>query len=135
MLESHSLWGHAPGLLDHIFESKTGQVLAHVVSHFGPNTQENALSLVVTSPVTVGLTEVTGDDWSINCGHNFGQSNGRRVPREDVAATDATLGANQANTLKAEQDLFEVRLGEARALSEVANRDRQFQVASKSEAQ
>ena len=48
----------------------------------------------------------------------------RGVAGQDVAAADTALGAHQPGTLEGEQDLLEVRLGQAGALGDVAHRRR-----------
>ena len=58
-----------------------------------------------------------------------------RVPGQHVAAADAALGAHQAGALQREQDLLEVRLGQAGALGDVAHRRRPVVVGVQGERQ
>jgi hypothetical protein len=81
-------------------------MLTHVVANVGPDTEEHALSLVVTSPVTVRFSEVTSDNGAVYCGDNLGQSDGFSAPREDVAPAHTTFRSNEPDTLEAQEDLF-----------------------------
>ncbi len=64
---------YAPRLINHVRERETREVIAHVIAHIGPHAKQDALALVVTGPVLVGLAKVARGDWSVNRGHDFGQ--------------------------------------------------------------
>jgi hypothetical protein len=102
-------------------QSEARKVFTHVVAYLSPDTKQDALTLVVTGPIAVRLTKVAGDNWTINGGHYFGQCDAGSISGQYVASTDTSLGANQANALETEQDLFQIGLGESRALRQVTN--------------
>jgi hypothetical protein len=110
-------------------------MVTHVLTNFGPHTQENALPFVIAGPVTVRFAKVAGHDWPIDCGHDFSQCDGFGIASQNVATPDTTLGADEADAFQSEQDLFEVGLGESGAFSEVAHRDWEIEIVTKSEAQ
>ena len=93
-----------------------------MLTDLGPQRQQDALALVVTGAVGVGLAEVTGDDGTFDRAHDLGHGDGPRTPRQDVAAADTPLGADQAGALEGEQDLLQIGLGEGGALRDVADR-------------
>ncbi len=125
----------ATRLGDHVGQGETGQMLAHVVAHLGPDAEQDALSFVVTGAVTVGLAKVTGDDRTIDGRHDLGQGDIAGVLGQNVATADAPLGAHEADALEAQQDLLEVRLGESSAFGEVANGHGGLEVVAQGEAQ
>jgi len=110
------------GLDDHVREGETRQVLSHVITHIGPHAKKDALALVVAGAVTVGLAEVTSDDRAIDGGDDLGERYRFGASGEHVAATHAALGTHETDPLEAEQDLFQIGLGESGALGEVAHR-------------
>ena len=65
------------------------------------------------SPTTIGPSTALDD---------LGQRDLLRWSGEHVAAAHAPLGAHEAGALEGQEDLLEVRLGEARALRDVAHR-------------
>ena len=67
------------------------------------------------SPTEIGpsTAETISDSWM------FGG-----IPGQDVAAADAALGPHEPGALEGEQDLLEVRLRQAGALGDVADRRR-----------
>jgi len=87
----------------------------------GPDGQEDALALVVAGAVLVGLTEVAGGDGSVDGGDDLRQGDLLGWAGQDVAATDAPLGADEAGTLEGQEDLLEVGLGQAGALGDIPN--------------
>jgi len=97
-------------------------VLAHVISDVGPNPEQDALALVITGAILVWLAKVAGRDGSIDRGHDLGQRDGLGGPGQHVAAADAALRADEPYAFQAQENLFEVRLGETGAFGEVANR-------------
>ena len=90
---------------------------------------------MIAGAVTVRLTKVAGHNWSVDGGDNLGQSDAAGVFGQNVATTDAPLRANEAYALQAEQNLFEVGLGESSALGEVTDRNRVVEVVTEREAQ
>ena len=78
------------------------------------------------SPATIGPVD-RGDD--------LGQGDALGRPRQHVAPAHAALGAHEADALQAQEDLFEVRLGQSGSLGEVAHRGRHRQVRAEGEAQ
>lgn len=58
------------GPVDHLGQGVALEVFAHVVADLGPHGEENALSLVVTRPVLVRISEVTGLDGSVYGAHD-----------------------------------------------------------------
>jgi hypothetical protein len=99
------------GLDDHVGEGETGEVLAHVVTDVGPYSEQDALTLVITRAVAVGLTEVTRDDWSVHCRDDLGERDGFGASRQDVTAPDPSFGANESYALQTEKNLLEIGLG------------------------
>ena len=88
----------------------------------GPDREEYALALVIAGPVGVRIAEVTGHNRAIDCRDNLGQQDCRRFPGQDVAATDPSLRTDQASALEGQEDLFEVGLGKARLVGDLADR-------------
>ena len=114
-------WFAPPGLQHQVGEGKTREVLTHVGAHVRPDVEQDALTLVVAGSLLVGLAEVARHDWSINCGHDVGQGDGVGAARENVAPTNSALRTHEPHALQAEQNLFEIRLGEAGTFGEVAH--------------
>ncbi len=90
----------------------------------GPDGEEHTLAFVVTRAVLVGLAEVADDDGAVDGAHDLPEGDLRRIPSQHVAAAHTALGAHEAGALQGEQDLFQVRLGKAGALGDVADRCR-----------
>jgi hypothetical protein len=114
-------WFAPPGLGDHVGEREARQVLSHVISHVSPDTEQDALALVVARTVLVGFAEVPRRDRTIDGRDDLGEGDGLGGAGEHVAAADATLGSNEPDALQAEQDLFKVGLGQTGALSQVTH--------------
>jgi RluA family pseudouridine synthase len=95
------------------------EVRTHVLTHHVPDGQQDALALVVAGAVLVRLAEVAERDGSVHGAHDVGQADLRRRSGEDVAPTHAALGAHQTGALQREEDLLQVRLGEAGAFGDV----------------
>ena len=114
----------ASRLEHHVGEGVTRQVLAHVTANVGPHGEQHALALVVTGAILVGLAEIARDDGAVDGGDDLRQGDGLGRARQHVAAADAALGANEPDALQCQEDLLEVRLGQAGALCEVAYRRR-----------
>jgi hypothetical protein len=125
----------AARLDDHVGQGEARQVLAHVIADVGPDAQEHALALVVAGAVLVGFAEITGDDRPVNGRNDLGERDALCRARQHVAATDAALGAHETDAFEAQKDLFEVGLGQARSLGEVADRGRRGEVGPQGEAQ
>ncbi len=89
-----------------------------------PDRQQHALALVVAGAVLVGLAEVAERDRAVDGRHDLRQPDLLRRAGEHVAAADAALGAHQPGALQRQQDLLQVRLGQAGALGDVADRRR-----------
>jgi hypothetical protein len=69
--------GLAPlGLDHHVREGEAGEVLSHVVANVGPHTKQDTLSLVVTGPIAMRFTEISGHNGPVNRGHNLGERDG-----------------------------------------------------------
>jgi hypothetical protein len=66
----------AAGLDDHIGQSEAQEVLAHVISNVRPDAQEDALALVITGPILVGLAKISRGDRPVHGGHNLRQGDG-----------------------------------------------------------
>jgi Protein of unknown function (DUF2587) len=112
----------ASGLNHHVGQSETRQVLAHVISHVSPDAEQDALALMVTGTVLVGLAKVSGRDGPIDRGHDLRQGDGLRGPGQDVPAAHAALGPYEPHALQAQENLLEVGLGETGTFGQVANR-------------
>jgi hypothetical protein len=107
--------------VDHVGQAVGLQVGADGLADVGPDGQEDALALVVAGAVLVGLTEVAGGDGSVDGGDDLRQGDLLGWAGQDVAATDAPLGADEAGTLEGQEDLLEVGLGQAGALGDIPN--------------
>ena len=125
----------AARLGDHVGQREARQVLSHVISDVGPDAEEHALTLVIARAVLVGLTEVARHDWSIDRRHDLGECDAFSRSRQYVAAADAALGAHETDALQTQEDLFEVRLGQAGAIGEVTNRGGRREVGAQGETQ
>lgn len=88
------------------FEHRT-----HRCAHVLPDSEQDALTLVIARASSVRFAEVAKRDGSIDGSNDLSQRDVCRRTGEDVAAADAALGSNDAGTLEGEQDLFQVRLG------------------------
>ena len=86
-----------------------------------PDRQQHALSLVIAGPILVRLTEVAECDRSINGPDDHPDGDLGGISSHDVAAPDPPFGSDQPGTLERQQDLLQVRLGQARALGDVAH--------------
>ena len=109
-------------IVDDVGEGDGLEEAAHVLADVGPDREQHALALVVAGAVGVGLAEVAGHDRAVDGADDLGEADLLRVAGQDVAAADAPLRAHQTGALEGEEDLLEVRLGEARALGDVADR-------------
>ena len=97
---------------------------AHVLSQFGPDGQKDALALVVAGSVLVGFAEVSRLYRSVDGADDLAERDVVRRSGQDVAATHASLGTNQARPLEGEQDLLEIGLRQTGALGYVPDRCR-----------
>ena len=66
-------------------------VRSHVLAHFGPDVEEDALSFVVAGAVLVGLAEVAGGDRPVHGGDDLAEGHLLGGPGEHVAAAHAAL--------------------------------------------
>jgi hypothetical protein len=123
------------GLDHHIGQGEAREVLAHVISDVSPDPKQDALALVVTGPILMGLAKVTGGDWSIDRGHDFCQSDGLCGAGEHVTAAHTALGAYETDALQAQENLFEVGLGESGSFGQVANRGGLAVIVAKGQAE
>ena len=73
------------------------------------------------APFAMWLAEVADGDRPIDRRDDLGELDPGRVAGEDVAAADAALRTDQPGTLEGQEDLFEVWLGQAGALGDVAD--------------
>ena len=64
-----------PRLRDHVRQSETRQVLAHVVADVSPHPKQDALAFVVAGTVLMGLSKVAGDNGAVDCGDYFIEGN------------------------------------------------------------
>jgi hypothetical protein len=125
----------ATSLIHHILEREARQVLTHVATDVGPNTQENALSFVITGAILMGFSKVACSDWSVNGGNDFCQGNCVSRPGEYVSSADAPLGSNQTSAFEIEKNLLEVGLGESGTFCKVTDRSGSAIVVTKSQTQ
>ena len=95
---------------------------AHLLAGRLPDRQQHALALVVAGAVLVRLAEVAEADRAVDRGEDLAEADLRRAAGEHVAAADAALRPHQPGALQRQQDLLEVRLGDAGALGDVAHR-------------
>ena len=58
---------------DHVGEGEGVQVSAHVLTHVGPDRQQDALTLVLAGPVLVGPAEVAGHDGPVDGTHDLAE--------------------------------------------------------------
>ena len=89
-----------------------------------PDAEQHALTLVVTGAVLVRLAEVAERDRAVDGRHDVGEQDLLGRTRQDVAAADAALRADETGALEGEQDLLEIRLRQGGAIGDVANRRR-----------
>ncbi len=97
---------------------------AHVVAYVGPHTEQDALTFVVARAVLMGSAEVAGYDRPVDGADDLAERDVVGRAGQDVAPAHAPLRSDQPGTLERQQDLLEVGLGQARALSDVAHRGR-----------
>ena len=96
-------------------------MLAHELARLVPHGDQHALALVVARSVAMWLAEVADGDRPIDRRDDLGELDPGRVAGEDVATADAALRTDQSGTLEGQEDLFEVWLGQAGALGDVAD--------------
>ena len=89
-----------------------------------PYREQGALTLVVARPAHVGFAEVTDHDRPVDGRDDLAERELVRSAGQDVAASDATLGAHEPGTLQSEEYLLQVRLREPRAFGDVPHRRR-----------
>lgn len=82
----------------------------HVLPDIGPHGEEDALAFVVAGAVLVRQPEIAGDDRTVDSADDLREGDLARVPGEDVAASHASFGPDEAGALQREQDLFEIWL-------------------------
>ena len=90
---------------------------------------------MIAGPVGVRVAEVAGHNRAVDCRDNLGQEDCRRLPGQDVAATDPTLRTDQASALQGQEDLLEIGLRKARLVGDLAHRPRVLAVAVEGEGQ
>jgi hypothetical protein len=76
---------------DHIGQRETREVLAHVISHVSPDTEQHALALMIAGPVLVGLAKITGRNGAIYRSHDLGEGDRLGGTGEHVSASDPTF--------------------------------------------
>lgn len=86
---------------------------------------------MVTGTVLVWLTEVTGNDWAVDRTNDLCERDVAGLTGQDIAATDAALGSDETSTLEGKENLLEVGLGQACAISNISNRGRSLSRAVK----
>jgi hypothetical protein len=104
----------------HVGECEARKVFAHVISDVRPHVEQDALALVIARPVLVGLSEVTGHDWTVHRGHDFGQGDCVGATGQNVAAAYSTLRSDQTHTLQAQQYLLKIWLGKSGPFRQIA---------------
>lgn len=124
-----------PGLVNHIGEGKARQVLAHVITDVGPHAEQDALAFVIAGTVLVGFAEVARRNRPVDRRDDLGQRDGLRRASQNVTAAHASLGANKSRALKAQEDLFQIRLGETGTPGEVTNRRGRAVIIAKGQTQ
>ena len=67
------------------------EIATHVFADVVPHGKQDALAFVVAGTVGVRLTEISGDDWAVNCADDVGQTDFLRSASQDVTAADAAL--------------------------------------------
>jgi len=97
-------------------------VLSEEIADLGPQRQEHALAFVVACAIRMGLAEIPGSDGAIDRGDDLGHRDVFGISGQDVATTDATLGAHDARALEGQENLLQVGLGEPGPLGDVSNR-------------
>ena len=97
-------------------------MLTHVITGLLPDGQQNALTLMIARTILVRFPEVTQCDRTIDRRNHLVQTNLGGWASQGVAATDPPFRADQTGTFQCEQDLFQIRLGETRALGDVTHR-------------
>lgn len=93
----------------------------HVLACGLPHRKQHALALVVACTVLVGLTEIAEHDRAVHCRHDLGESDLLRGTGQNVPTSDPSLGTHEPRALEGQEDLFEVRLRQTRALCDVAH--------------
>jgi hypothetical protein len=73
---------------------------AHVVSHVGPNGEQDTLAFVVTGTIFVRFTKITGDDRPIDGSNDFGQGDVTGGTRKYVTTSDTALGKYEARAFE-----------------------------------
>jgi hypothetical protein len=112
----------ALGPVDHVGQAVGLQMGPDGLAYVRPDGKENALSLVVARTVCVRLAEVTGGDRAVDGGDDLGQADLFGESGQDVPASNAAFGANQARSFEGEEDLFKIGLGESGPLGDVPHR-------------
>ena len=110
-------------------------MFAHVLTRNVPDGEQDALSLVVTRPVLVGLSEITQGDRSVDGRDDLGHPDVCGVLGQHIAAADAALRLDQPGSLEGQQDLLQIGLGESRAFGDVPDRGRCARVGVEGERQ
>ena len=86
------------------------EMASHVLAGCLPDSEEHALSLVITGPVLVRLAEVAEDDRAVDRRDDLGEADLVGRPGKHVATADTPLGTHQPGALQGEEDLFEIGL-------------------------
>jgi hypothetical protein len=93
-----------------------------VLSDISPDGQEDALALVVASPVLMGFAEVAGHDGAFYRADNLAEGDVLGRSGQHISTADASLGPDQSGALEGEKDLLEIRLRQAGAFRDVPHR-------------
>ena len=80
------------------------------------------MAFVVARAIGMRLSEIASNDRTIDRAHNVGETDFFGRAGEDVPTAHTALGSHKASALEGEKNLFEVRLGQTRALSDVTDR-------------
>jgi len=97
------------------------QPFAHFVADGVPERQQNTLAFMIAGSVGVRVTEVAQDNRTVDGSEDFSQVDLGRRASEHITAADASFGSNEAGALEGQQNLLQVRLGEAGALGYVSH--------------
>ena len=90
----------------------------------GPNGEEDALTLVVASPVLVGFAEVARLNRPVDGAHDLAERDLLGRPGENVPAANPPFGPDDSGAFQGEQDLLQVGLGKTGPFRDVSNRSR-----------
>jgi hypothetical protein len=114
--------GVAAGPVHHVGQGEGVEVLAHVLTYLRPDGQQDALALVLAGAVLVGPAEVPGHDGAVDGVHDLAQGDRLGRAGQHVAAAHPPFGTDEPGPFESQEDLLQVRLGQPRALGDVAHR-------------